>query len=507
MNYVIPTGLNQIEDPYQIEDLLASNGAQLIQANYDLLNGQARDLLATTVQTINSQIGFQANEGAMLDQSYLFVQYDITFTDDAAGVGYLTGTIFPMLTEKMFTNFNIQTNSFSSNINTNIPGRTIALWSLLNKLQYYSPNDMAINAEIEKLQVVPGNNINTVTIAGTPTQILDNSGGYIWNNGIQVYYPKPAGSLSKTVTIYQKVPIKSILPLAERIHLLSGTVNFTFSLNYIQNLLASPTLVENTGNGSYISGFKMSRFQFYVDKLMFSRPDPTLDIRRLKSIDVKIQTATADYIINVPGTGPFPAGTLTTRCNFTLQAISGSIFKCIVAPYVKSVNNMDPTLVTETGYFQDNYKLSNYIITPQTTAVGSYTLTGNNILKCLGAMWNIYDAKIDIGGIVVPEPNGLILTNGPEASAVQYIQSFVKNLGVRTDGGSSRSCFPLSLWSDYLKVLIVDLENATKFNPNNINLTVSFSICNAYDLSAPGPGSIAFSFDTFTTHVVEYANL
>jgi len=507
MNQVLPVGLNQIQDPYQLEDLIESKSCQLLQANYDLLNGQARDLLATTVQSINAQIGAQMNEGFMLDQSYFLAQYDVTLSNSAAAAGYLNGVIFPMITEKMLTNFNIQTNSFSSNINTNIPGRTIALWSLLNKLQYYSPNDMAINSEIEKLQVVPGNNVSSINYGAGAQNVLTNSAGYIWNNGTIITYVKPAGAFSKTVTVYQKVPIKSILPLAERIHLLTGTVNFTFSLNYIQDLLASPTLVESTGNGTSITGFRLSRFQFYVDKLMFSRPDPTLDIRRLKSIDVKIQTATSDYIINIPGTGPYPAGTLTTRCNFTLQAISGSIFKCIVAPYIKSVNNLDPTQVICQGYAQDSYKLSDYLITPQIYAPGVFTLTGNNILKCLGAMWNIYDAKIDIGGIVLPEPNPLILTNGPEASSVQYIQSFVKNLGIRTDGGSSRSCFPLSVWANYLKVLVVDLENATKFNPNNINLTVSFSITNAYDLTAPNAGTVAFSFDTFTTHIVEYANL
>lgn len=503
MDYVIPTGLNQVNDPYQIEELIDSKMVQVLKANYDLLYGQARDFFSNPQYAINAQIGFQANEAAMLDQAYFMAQFDITISNPVGGPGgFLTATVFPQLLEKMMTNLVINTNSFSSSINASIPGRTIPLWSLIQRLQQYSPNDMALNAQIEKLQVQPGSSVLQDGLGGFEDSP---NGGYIWSNGTRIFYNISAPT-TKTVTLYQKVPISKILPLAERIHLISGTLGFQFNLNYIKDILVSPTTVEGTSNGSVITGFKLSRLQFYVDKLLFSKPDLTLDIRRLKSVDVKIQNIPATYSLTIPGTGPFAPGTLSTRVSFTLQAISGSIFKCMVAPYIDSVVNLDANLVTSTGYDRQTYKLQDYIIKPAIPGAG-FTLTGNNVVKCLGAMFNIYDAKIDIGGIVLPEPNPVLFTTGPEASAVQYIQSFVQNLGLRTDGGSSRSCFPLSLWNDYLKVLVVDLENATKFNPNNINLTVSFSITNAFDLVAPNAGSINIGFDAFTTHIVEYANI
>lgn len=464
--------LNILQDPSQLNELISNDNVQHLKGIINLLDGGIVNFIQNPSYNSNRVITFLGDQAVLLDQMYILAEY--TVSSNASSLP--NGTEVRMYSNailNMIQSITMQTNNFSYQLNSANSYRTIPLWGNVQRIQEYTYDDMLLNSYPEDMNFIVGpTSLNANTTNGYGSSLSQSSydlnPGKLINVGPQTTFQQK---------FYTKIPLSKLIPLTDRLHLLSGQINLVITMLYDGSSVFS--------HPSTITEFSLLRLMLHHDILRFSQPNPMLDVRQLTSLAMK------SFRQSPPVTMSIPTG----------SAVKNSVDVSFIAPQISSVCFkicICPQITSNTATY--TYKPS-----PNVTLSPSKNEGISNCL-CLGSEFTISNVQVKVGGIVLPSNIQPAYLNSIDGDLYNHMYSIVQNQGLNTDGGSTRSCLPFNVYKSFFKVLIVDLENLTKNNSGNTQFDISYTISTALPLNCTVAGNVNFSSDIFITYATEYTS-
>lgn len=469
--------LNVLENPSVIKEMIDNSSVQHLKSIINLLDNGIVNFVNNPTYNSNRVITFLADQAVILDQMYVICEYTVTSNAASLGNG-VQCQMFPNSILNMIQALTFTTNAFSYQLNSANSYRTIPLWGNIQRIQEYTYDDMLLNSSVEDMNFIAGPQslIQGTNAYGTNQVVLTQS-TFDLNKG-KVINVGPQGSVQ--TKFYTKIPLSKLIPLTNRLHLLSGQINLNMTFFY------DPTLVFS--NSQTITEFSLTRLMLHHDILKFIAPNPTLDVRQITSLAMKSFRSSPPVSLGL-ATGS--AVRASVDVSFIAPQIGSQCFKIVICPRIEPSSNA--------VYTYKGDALSTSTFNPSSNS-------GISNCLCLGTEWSLTNVQVKVGGIVLPSNIQPMYLNSIDADLYNYQFSIVQNQGLNTDGSSTRCCIPFNAYKSYFKVLIVDLENLTQNNLGNTQFDISYTISTAVPLNVTVGGNVNFTSDIFLTYATEYTN-
>lgn len=462
--------LNILQDPSQLDELIQNDNVQHLKGVVNLLDGGVNNFVLNPVYNSNRVITFLGNQGVILDAMYVICEYTVSSNASTLANG-VEVRMFPNAILNMIQSITMTTNNFSYQLNSANSYRTIPLWGNVQRIQEYTYDDMLLNSYPEDMNFVCGPvSLNANSTNGFGSSLTQSS--YDLNLG-KLINVGPQGNFQQK--FYTKIPLSKLIPLTDRLSILSGSINLNI------NMLYDPSSVFS--NSSTITEFSLLRLMLHHDILNFSTPNPLLDVKQLTSLAMKSFRQSPPVTMSIP-TGSAVKNSVDV--SFIAPQIGSQCFKIVIAPQITS-----------------NSAVYTYKVSPNVTLSPSKNEGISNCI-CLGSEFTISNVQVKVGGIVLPSNIQTGYLNSLDADLYNYMYSIVQNQGLNTDGSSTRSCLPFNVYKSFFKVLIIDLENLTQHNSGNTQFDISYTISTALPLNVSVAGDIKFSSDIFITYATTY---
>ncbi len=475
--------LNIVNDPNIISEMLSDSSVQILKAGINLLDSGAINFLNTPNVNCNRVVTFLGDTAVLLDQMYIIAEFEVG-TNDLIGNGVRMN---PNSILNMINAITLTTNSFSYQLNSANSYRTIPLWKNISQILNYSFDDMLLNSTIEDSLFLAGP--TQISISTNSPNVPNNSLGlnlndacFTVNQGCLI----SSNNLNTPTTLakkYVKIPISLLIPLTNRLHLLSGQLNFNISFLYDESKVFSKS------PDSTITKFQLNRLMLHHDLLKFSNPNPQLEVKQITSLSMKSFRQSPGVSMNL-AVGNNVSNSIET--SYILPLVGSQCFKLMICPQIISNNGA--------LYSYRDYGYRNAV------TVDQFDNQNADICGILSPHFNISNVQVKIGGIVLPSNIQFSYLNAIDADMYNYMYSIVQSGGLNTDGSSSRSCLPFMAYKSFFKCIIVDLENLTQNNNGNIQFDISYTISTSQPLNVTQGGDIQFGSDIFLTYATEYQN-
>lgn len=463
--------LNILENPSQINELIANENVQHLKGIINLLDGGLVNFVQNPSYNSNRVITFLGDQAVLLDQMYILAEY--TVSSNASSLPASTEVrMYPNAILNMIQSITMTTNSFSYQLNSANSYRTIPLWGNIQRIQEYTYDDMLLNSYPEDMNFISGTSNITSSTNGYGANLTQSS--YDLNQGKLINVAPQTTFQQK---FYTKIPLSKLIPLTDRLHLLSGSINL--NMNFLYD---APSVFSNSQT---ITEFTLLRLMLHHDILKFSKPNPSLDVRQITSLAMKSFRQSPPVSMSI-ATGSAVKNSIDV--SFIAPQIGAQCFKIAICPQITS-----------------NTATYTYKTSPNITLNPSKNEGISNCL-CLGSEFTISNVQVKVGGIVLPSNIQTGYLNSLDADLYNYMYSIVQNQGLNTDGASTRSCIPFNVYKSFYKVLIIDLENLTQNNGGNTQFDISYTISTSLPLNCTVAGNVNFSSDIFITYSTEYTS-
>lgn len=437
------------------------------------------DNFSNSKSDIEFNITFPKDKFMLLNDAFLLFDINTTTTTKDTSVETF---LIPNIASLMTAALTISTTDFTYNVVNTSDGRAFSVFANINKMRSYTPNQVALVSELENM-----------TFAATNS---DNNGVEL-NSGFCVAKSFFSPLIETCTTKYYcNVSLNSLLPVLEKIKMISGIIqismNFSFDKEYITS--GKPiNLVSNETNKPVLAtvnelSVENIRLVYSTISTMNENFINNNSIERLSAITVKrlnLTPATANLTMT--------NGQYLTTVNSTGSVSStGKPLQMIIVPRIKSCTRSGAT--TGTAPIKSAANPDKTI----STLICADNFTGNNKNYILNGLLYINNVavKSDASGTVYPMNRNIQQKDSSFSDSFNFMNAFVTVLGTNTSGRDSNSALTFNQYKNWFKALVIDLSNETdgSIQRNDCSFEVSFDISSINNIDLNG-GQTDYVFD------------
>jgi hypothetical protein len=390
-----------------------------------------------TSTTSNFQLQLQKGQFLMLDGAYLQIQTKVTA---ATQTGSVATYLIPNFITFMMQNISLNADNFSFSAQNYNSNKSLSMVASVFRLRSYTPNQLALVALRENL-----------LFASTDPS----SSAITLNPGFKVANAFATATLTTSKYYNFQLPINCLLPIINKVKLVSGTITMTIGWSYLNNIYSNGAFKHGiTGSANpvlaTITEFIFNQINFVYDVIDTYSSDSIDNIERITSIQMIRYPLTPVNPLTVPAsTGAITQTTAITSMNSASMPVRGKPLSLIILPYIE----------TQTGGVLEFANLLDIGI-PANALIQSDNFSQANINTILSPCLTVNNLRVISGtGVTYPSNNPLILNLDSTGDSYNYQNSFVQVYGNNPSGETSNSALTFNQYKNYFKPMVIDVSN------------------------------------------------